>query len=134
MDERRSYTVSWRIRIFSCTEEVPRFFFPIEFNPIFQIPTTFNSTVYHTQFNFLGSNPGMALHHGVPLDWSTVYCNKEFFKGTQKWEFFWPRFWILYWTLIVMLKYEGFVNRIFWLAHYGGSHDYSVFNLGQIFF
>jgi hypothetical protein len=31
------YTVSWRIRIFNCIEEVPRFFFPIEFNSAFQI-------------------------------------------------------------------------------------------------
>ncbi len=31
------YTVSWRIRIFNCIEEVPRFFFPIEFNSTFQI-------------------------------------------------------------------------------------------------
>ncbi len=31
------HTVSWRIRIFNCIEEVPRFFFSIEFNPSFQI-------------------------------------------------------------------------------------------------
>jgi hypothetical protein len=30
-------TVSWRIRIFNCIEEVPRFFFSIEFNSAFQI-------------------------------------------------------------------------------------------------
>jgi hypothetical protein len=30
-------TVSWRIRIFNCIEEVPRFFFAIEFNFTFQI-------------------------------------------------------------------------------------------------
>jgi hypothetical protein len=29
------YTVSWRLRIFNCIEEVPRFFFPIEFNSTF---------------------------------------------------------------------------------------------------
>jgi hypothetical protein len=28
----------------------------------------------------MGSNLGMALHQGVPLDWATGYCNKEFFK------------------------------------------------------
>jgi hypothetical protein len=31
------HTVSWRIRIFNCIEEVPRFFFAIEFNSTFQI-------------------------------------------------------------------------------------------------
>ncbi len=31
------FTVSWSIRIFNCIEEVPRFFFPIEFNSAFQI-------------------------------------------------------------------------------------------------
>ena len=42
------YTVSWRIRIFNCIEEVPRFFFPIEFNSAFQISNylQFNSTRY----------------------------------------------------------------------------------------
>jgi hypothetical protein len=42
------YTVSWRIRIFNCIEEVPRFFFPIEFNSAFQISNylQFNSTPY----------------------------------------------------------------------------------------
>ncbi len=30
-----AYTVSWRLRIFNCIEEVPRFFFPIEFNSTF---------------------------------------------------------------------------------------------------
>jgi hypothetical protein len=34
-DDKSSYTVSWRIRIFNCIEEVPRFFFSIEFNPTF---------------------------------------------------------------------------------------------------
>ncbi len=33
----RFHTVSWRIRIFNCIEEVPRFFFAIEFNSTFQI-------------------------------------------------------------------------------------------------
>ncbi len=33
----KRYTVSWRIRIFNCIEEVPRFFFAIEFNSSFQI-------------------------------------------------------------------------------------------------
>ncbi len=32
-----SHTVSWRIRIFNCIEEVPRFFFAIELNSTFQI-------------------------------------------------------------------------------------------------
>ncbi len=43
-----TYTVSWRIRIFNCIEEVPRFFFPIEFNPTFQISNylQFNCTPY----------------------------------------------------------------------------------------
>jgi hypothetical protein len=41
-------TVSWRIRIFNCIEEVPRFFFSIEFNPTFQISNylQFNCTPY----------------------------------------------------------------------------------------
>jgi hypothetical protein len=41
-------TVSWRIRIFNCIEEVPRFFFPIEFNSAFQISNylQLNSTPY----------------------------------------------------------------------------------------
>jgi hypothetical protein len=48
-----SYTVSWRIRIFNYIEEVPRFFFPIEFNSAFQTSNyTFSSTLHHTQFNF----------------------------------------------------------------------------------
>jgi hypothetical protein len=42
------YTVSWRIRIFNCIEEVPRFFFSIEFNPTFPISNylPFNCTPY----------------------------------------------------------------------------------------
>jgi hypothetical protein len=42
------YTVSWRIRIFNCIEEVPRFFFSIEFNSAFQISNylQLNSTPY----------------------------------------------------------------------------------------
>jgi hypothetical protein len=42
------HTVSWRIRIFNCIEEVPRFFFSIEFNPTFQISNylQFNCTPY----------------------------------------------------------------------------------------
>ncbi len=44
----RTYTVSWRIRIFNCIEEVPRFFFPIEFNSAFQISNSlqFNCKPY----------------------------------------------------------------------------------------
>jgi hypothetical protein len=44
----KDYTVSWRIRIFNCIEEVPRVFFPIEFNSNFQISnySQFNSTPY----------------------------------------------------------------------------------------
>jgi hypothetical protein len=42
------HTVSWRIRIFNCIEEEPRFFFPIELNPTFQISDylQFNCTQY----------------------------------------------------------------------------------------
>ncbi len=41
-------TVSWRIRIFNCIEEVPQFFFSIEFNSTFQIFNClqFNCTPY----------------------------------------------------------------------------------------
>jgi hypothetical protein len=35
MGVRKGYTVSWRLRIFNCIEEVPQFFFPIEFNSTF---------------------------------------------------------------------------------------------------
>jgi hypothetical protein len=49
------------------------------------------------------------------------------FKSTQDWEnFFGFDFEFYTVSLLVMLKYEGFVTNNFWLAHYGGRYDYSA--------
>ncbi len=46
-------------------------------------------------------------------------CQRHWLKGTQEWEFF--EFWILYCSLQVMLKYEGFVKRNFFIGPLWGG-------------
>ncbi len=68
-----------RIRIFNCIEEVPRFFFSKNLSLHSRFPTTFSSTVHHTQFNFYSwaNNAwvqilGWHCTMGVSLDWAIL--------------------------------------------------------------
>ncbi len=88
-NEKNSYaggcTVSWRIRIFNCIEEVPRFFFSIEFNSAFQISNylQLNSTPYTIYLQLGLTRAWVQILDGtLPWGslWTELYCNKEFFK------------------------------------------------------
>jgi hypothetical protein len=84
----KRYTVSWRIRIFNCIEEVLRFFFLIEFNSAFQISNylQLNSTPYtlHNLISTVGPNRAWVQILDGTLPWWSLWtelcCNKEFFK------------------------------------------------------